>query len=62
MLDKNFLEWLANRLVDVYGESPNVDIVHKLRAIAERVPVDVDTDWSDKSDRLGYEYLLADSF
>lgn len=32
--DRQFLSWLADRLVSVYGESPNVDFVHKLRALA----------------------------
>lgn len=35
--DKEFLNWLADRLVHVYGESPNVDFVHKLRAIAKNM-------------------------
>jgi hypothetical protein len=35
MSNKEFLNWIADRLVHVYGESPNVDFVHKLRAIAE---------------------------
>ena len=41
--DREFLEWIANRLVEVYGESPNVDFVLKLRQIAcphERVCVE----------------------
>jgi hypothetical protein len=33
--DNDFLNWLADRLVHVYGESPNVDFVHKLREIAK---------------------------
>lgn len=33
--DNEFLNWLADRLVHVYGESPNVDFVHKLREIAK---------------------------
>ena len=32
--DKAFLNWLADRLVYIYGESPNVDFVNKLRCIA----------------------------
>jgi hypothetical protein len=27
----DFLDWVADRLVNVYGESPNVDFVHSLR-------------------------------
>ena len=33
--DSEFLNWLADRLVHVYGESPNVDFVLKLREIAK---------------------------
>lgn len=32
--DKEFLNWLVDRLVNVYNENPNTDFVHKLRAIA----------------------------
>lgn len=32
--DAEFLRWMADRLVHVYKESPNVDFVLKLRAIA----------------------------
>lgn len=34
MKDREFLIWLKDRLVHVYGESPNVDFVHKLDKIA----------------------------
>mgnify|MGYP001608782724 CR=1 FL=1 len=34
MKDGEFLHWIADRLVHVYGESPNVDFVQRLRAIA----------------------------
>jgi hypothetical protein len=27
----DFLDWVADRLVHVYGESPNIDFVHSLR-------------------------------
>lgn len=30
----NFLMWLNDRLINFYGESPNVDYLHKLRSIA----------------------------
>jgi hypothetical protein len=43
--DKPFLEWLASRLVNVYGESEYVDFVHKLRAIAKATPDDQETRW-----------------
>lgn len=38
--DKEFLNWLADRLVNVYNESPNVDFVHKLKAIAKNTDQD----------------------
>lgn len=31
-----FLEWIANRIVNVYRENPNVDFVLSLRARAEK--------------------------
>lgn len=34
MKDDDFLNWVADRLVHVYGESENVDFVLKLRQIA----------------------------
>lgn len=35
MNDREFLEWVRDRLVAVYGESPNVDFVLRLGRIAE---------------------------
>jgi hypothetical protein len=32
-----FLQWLADRLIYRYGESPNVDFVHTLREIAAKL-------------------------
>lgn len=37
MTEKQFLHWIADRLVHVYGESENVDFVLKLRKIADDV-------------------------
>jgi hypothetical protein len=36
MTDKEFLNWLANRLVLHYGENENVDLVLRLKEIANR--------------------------
>lgn len=33
MKDKEFLLWIHNRLVEVHGENPYFDYMHKLRAI-----------------------------
>jgi hypothetical protein len=40
MSDKDFLLWLAERLIMVYGENENIDFVTKLQAIAKALPVD----------------------
>lgn len=45
MSDKEFLEWVADRLVHVYGESKNADFVHKLRAVAAAQPEGKNTRW-----------------
>lgn len=37
LLDAEFLRWLVDRLINVYGESPNVDFVHRVRSIADRL-------------------------
>jgi len=33
--DKEFLIWLRDRLIHIYGESPNVDFVLRLNAIID---------------------------
>jgi len=35
--DGAFIEWLAERLVSVYGESPNADFVRRLHECAARL-------------------------
>ena len=44
MTDKEFLSWVADRLVHVYGESQSVDFVHKLRKISQRTWVGLTDD------------------
>lgn len=46
MKDQDFLRWLADRLVNRYEESENLDFVQKLRAVAEVQPPEQDTQWS----------------
>jgi hypothetical protein len=36
--DKQFLNWLRNRLIAVYGEPYNVDYLHKLQGIIDATP------------------------
>ncbi len=45
MLDKEFLNWLADRLVNVYKESPYVDFVQKLKAVAAATDPTQVTHW-----------------
>ena len=40
MKDKEFLNWLADRLIHVYGESEFTDFVIKLKAIARNADPD----------------------
>lgn len=37
LLDAEFLHWIVDRLINVYGESPNIDFVHRVRSIADRL-------------------------
>jgi len=39
MTDKEFLQWIHGRLVDVHGENPNMDYMHRLQSIIETTPV-----------------------
>ena len=52
MKDRDYLTWLVQRLVHVYGESSNVDFVHKLAAIAEATPHDQETFWTGSESRI----------
>lgn len=35
MSDEDFLNWVADRFVEVYGESENTDFIHHLRSMAK---------------------------
>lgn len=37
LLDAEFLHWIVDRLINVYGESPNIDFVHRLKRIVDRM-------------------------
>jgi hypothetical protein len=37
MEDKEFLQWIHDRLIDVHGENPNFDYMHRLRTIISPV-------------------------
>lgn len=40
MKDQDFLVWLHERLEHVHGEHPQLDYMHKLRAIIKATPKD----------------------
>lgn len=40
MNDREFLIWLHARLEHKHGENPQVDYMHKLRAIIRATPID----------------------
>lgn len=37
LLDAEFLRWIVDRLINIYGESPNIDFIHRLRSVADRL-------------------------
>jgi len=43
MKDKEFMIWIHERLVGIYGENPLYDYMHKLRAIIKDIPPEQDT-------------------
>lgn len=42
MMDTEFVTWIRNRLVNVYGESENVDFVQRLDTIIQRTEATID--------------------
>lgn len=36
MTDKEFLTWIRDRIVNVYGENPNVDFILRLNEIIKK--------------------------
>lgn len=40
MNDSQFLYWLRDRLINVYGEDPHVDFVQKLNELARKMKKD----------------------
>lgn len=33
MSDSDFLSWMYNRIINIYGESPNTDFMHRFHKI-----------------------------
>lgn len=40
MPTKEFLHWISDRLVNVYGDDPHTDFIYRLREIADAQPPD----------------------
>lgn len=57
MTDKEFLNWLADRLVHVYNESPNVDFIHKLKEITSRIEKAYEEGYADAKYGISLDYL-----
>ena len=38
MTDKEFLQWIYDRLIHVYKENKNYDYMHKLKEIIDKYP------------------------
>lgn len=36
MSDKEFLFWIYSRMIEIHGENPNYDYMHKLRDLANK--------------------------
>jgi hypothetical protein len=43
MKDRDFLIWIHERLTQIYGENPQADFMHKLRAIILATPPEQET-------------------
>jgi hypothetical protein len=53
--DRNFLLWLHDRLERVHGEDPDVDYMHKLRAITASIAPNRETpNWASASPLSGF--------
>lgn len=59
MKDHELVSWLADRMVHVYGESPNVDFVHRARAVAENIESQATTIARYETTAENYELLQA---
>jgi hypothetical protein len=45
MKDKEFLQWIYERMEYVHHENPLKDYMHKLKAIVDDYPPEKDTKW-----------------
>lgn len=60
MTSKEFLDWVADRLVNVYGESENVDFVQRLRQEAASVPSSRHETWEYGVERGPFPHVGID--
>lgn len=59
MNDKEFLEWIYQRLLKVHKENKNVDYMHKLKNIIDGME---DTPWEKVTNDTPLEILLASKY
>lgn len=45
MNDKEFLNWIINRLTNLFGDDPNADFIHRLRNISNKLEFLEKHDW-----------------
>jgi hypothetical protein len=57
MDDKEFLSWIHNRIVYVYGENPLVDFVQRLRKIVENYDNEKIDNWAPMKDSESGEII-----
>lgn len=50
MTDKEFLNWIIDRLTNVFGDNPNSDFIHRLRSIGNKIEFLEKHNWSMKHD------------
>ena len=55
MTDKAFLQWVHDRLTNMFGDPTEADYMHKLRGIIEGTPDDKETGWSEEKFDYGKE-------
>ena len=66
MTDQQFLNWIADRLVNVYGEPESIDFIIRLREIAsqqeltakQQLAGNLPSSYIERDSELSYEILL----
>lgn len=62
MSDKEFLDWIIDRLVHVYNESPHVDFIHRLRKISDKLDYLEKNNYHTTISQADYVKNMKDSY